>query len=148
LPISNVLIDDRLLVAHLLGAEPGLVDHGSLHTTTYWYYRACRAAVAGAAGQLSGPFRALPPAEQETAVQAMLRLPERIGLPDARRLAPEMVGVHRRHTMLNLLNVEAAAAARLLSAKVLLSSRAAEGVLPSVLDQERISWEAVTVPST
>lgn len=30
-----------------------------LHTTIYWYYRACRADVLGAGGHLSGPFQQL-----------------------------------------------------------------------------------------
>ena len=51
--------------------------------------------------------------------------------------------MHQRHPELNLLNIEAASAARVLDARVLLSPRAAEGVLPDVLTVERVSWRVV-----
>jgi len=148
LPTSSqrvVLIDDRLLVAHLLGAwRPR--RRAVVHTTAYWYYRACRAAVAGGAGQLSGPFTALGHEDQAAAIQAILSLPDDVGLPEPRALIPHMVGVHARHRLLNLLNIEAAAAARLLGARVVISAPAAQGLLPGVLDAEGIRWEAVDVP--
>ncbi|MGB7051533.1 MAG: hypothetical protein WBG41_08195, partial [Acidimicrobiales bacterium] len=62
----DIVLDDRLLIEELL---VGLDRRGAqLHTTSYWYYRACRAAVAGAGGHLSGPFRELPPVEQRQAI--------------------------------------------------------------------------------
>ena len=136
----TVLIDDRLLVAHLVGAALDLPEHDSLITTSYWYYRACRAAVSGGSGKLSGPFRSLDAMRQGEAIAAMLRLPDNIGLPDPRLLVPEMVAIQRRHPQLNLLNIEAAAAARLLVGHVALSSPAAAGVLPAILEAERIEW--------
>jgi hypothetical protein len=141
LPTNSVLLDDRLLVAHLVGAK--VVDRrskASLHTTTYWYYRACRAAALGGSGQLSGPFAQLGPSDQARAIATMLRLPDDIGLPDPRLLVPAMTEIASRHPRLNLLNVEAAAAARVLQARVLLSPAAASGVLAPVLDAERIQW--------
>jgi hypothetical protein len=75
----------------------------------------------------------------------MLQLPHNIGLPEPRRLVPEMVAVHRRHPTLNLLNVEATAAATMNSARVLLSHLAAQGLLPSALDQQGTEWEVVGV---
>jgi hypothetical protein len=139
LPTNNVLLDDRLLVAELTGAHLSRRSV-ALHTTTYWYYRACRAAVSGGAGLLSGPFAALPPAAQAVAVAAMLRLPEHIGLPESRELVPVMVEVSSRHPRLNVMNVEAVATARQLDAAVLLSPAAARGVLVPALDAERIEW--------
>ncbi|HRE01590.1 MAG TPA: hypothetical protein PLV68_09835, partial [Ilumatobacteraceae bacterium] len=53
---SAIILDDRLLIEELL---VGLDVEGERHTTTYWYYRACRAAVSGAGGHLSGPFLGL-----------------------------------------------------------------------------------------
>lgn len=143
---NTILIDDRLLVAYLVGAPLHLPCHRSIATTTYWYYRACRAAVAGGTGQLSGPFRALAPTRQGEAIAAMLHLPDDVELPDPRRLVPEMVAVHRRHPQINVMNVEAAAAARLLAARVALSSAAARGVLPAVLDEEQIDWDTLDAP--
>jgi hypothetical protein len=104
---------------------------------------ACRAAVTGAGGHLSGPFAALDPARQAAAVQAMVELSEDVRLPDPRPLVPEMVRVHRRHPKLNLLNLEATASARLLGARVLLSRPSVGGVLPAVFDAEDIRWEAL-----
>jgi hypothetical protein len=146
LPSSSgtvTLIDDWLLVARVVGVPLRLPRRAALHTTIYWYYRACRAAVTGAGGHLSGPFSALDPDRQAAAVQAIIELPEDVTLPDPRPLVPEMVRVHRRHTMLNLLNLEAVASARLLGARVLLSRPSAEGVLPGILDAEGIRWDAI-----
>ena len=142
MPTNSVLVDDRLLVAHLTGdGLLGRRSKASLHTTTYWYYRVCRAAVLGGAGQLSGPFAELGPHDQARAIAAMLQLPEDVGLPDPRAVVPAMVDIASRHPRLNLMNIEAAAAARVLGARVLLSPLASRGVLPPVLDAERIRWD-------
>ncbi len=66
-------------------------------------------------------------------------------LPDPRSLVPEMVTMHHRHSHLNVTNLEAVAAASLLEARVLLSSRASEGVLPQVLEAEGLAWRVVTI---
>lgn len=143
---SAVLIDDRLLVDWILAAKrPKWAPRAQLLTTQYWFYRAARGAVAGAGGQLSGPFEALPAEAQARAIEGLLTLPDDVGLPESRSLVPVMVEVSRRHARLNLMNVEAVAAARLLDARVFLSSRAAEGVLPAVLDGERIPWTVAEV---
>ena len=136
-----MLIDDRLLVAQLTGVNMLGRSRAKIHTTTYWYYRACRAAVLGASGQLSGPFEALDSTDQSRAIAAMLQLPDRIGLPDPRLLVPAMVEIASRHPILNLMNIEAAASARHLGARVLLSPPAANGVLAPVLDAEGIPWD-------
>jgi hypothetical protein len=67
----DAVIDDRLLIEELL---VGLDRRGArLHTTTYWYHRACRASVAGAGGHLCGPFKGLPVDEQQRAIASMLQ---------------------------------------------------------------------------
>jgi hypothetical protein len=138
----DAVIDDRLLIEELL---VGLDRHGlRLHTTTYWYYRACRASVAGAGGHLSGPFEGLPLELQQRAIASMLQLPQEIGLPQSRHVVPIMVGVAGRHPRLNLLNLEAAATAHLLQATIWLSPEAASGILPAVLESEGLDWEMVT----
>lgn len=141
MPTNNVLLDDRLLIAKLTGSTIIGRSRAALHTTTYWYYRACRAAVLGASGQLSGPFEGLDEPNQGRAITAMLQLPDEIGLPDPRPLVPAMVDIASRHPRLNLMNIEAAAAAHLLDARVLLSPTAAQGVLTPVLDAEGIPWD-------
>jgi hypothetical protein len=141
LPTDNVLLDDRLLVAHLIGVDVVGRSRAALHTTTYWYYRACRAAVLGASGQLSGPFEGLQDEDHGRAMSAMLRLPDDIGLPDPRALVPAMVEISSRQPRLNRLNLEAVAAAHLLGARVLLSPPTTRGVLCPALDKEAITWD-------
>jgi hypothetical protein len=138
----NVILDDRLLIEEVLA---GVDVKGHLHTTSYWYYRACRAAVGGAGGHLSGPFLGLGDAHQAAAIRSLLALPDAIGLPDPRSTIPLMAELSDRHARLNLLNLEAAAAGLLLEATVLLSTQAARGVLPDVLDAEGIKWRIVEV---
>jgi hypothetical protein len=139
----NVVLDDRLLIEELL---VGMDRRGeTIHTTTYWYYRACRAAVSGAAGHLSGPFRHVPHSQQQRAISSMLQLPANVGLPEARQTTPRMVDVATRHPQLNLLNLEAVAAASVLEATIWLSPAGAAGVLPNALDLEGIPWETVLV---
>lgn len=117
----------------------------ALHTTSYWYYRACRAAAAGAGGHLSGPFERLAAPDQRLAILSLLQLREDIGLPDPRATVPVMAEIAGRHPRLNLLNLEAIALARLLSATVWLSEPSAGGILPTVLAEERIAWRGVTL---
>jgi hypothetical protein len=141
----RVILDDRLLIEELLVGLRKARSRVELHTTSYWYYRACRAASAGAGGHLSGPFEQLALREQERAVLSLLELREDIGLPDPRMTIPLMVDVATRHPRLNLLNLEAVALARLLSGAVWLSEESAAGVLPAVLDEEGIAWVTVAI---
>jgi hypothetical protein len=141
----SVVLDDRLLIEELLVGLPKTRRRVTLYTSSYWYYRACRAAVLGASGHLSGPFEQLPAGEQELAILGMLELRDDVGLPDPRRTVPVMVDIARRHSRLNLLNLEAAAVARLLRATVWLSEESAAGVLPGVLDDENLAWATIDV---
>ncbi len=116
-----------------------------LSTTAYWYYRACRAAVIGAGGHLSGPFARVEGEQQAAAIVSLLELRDDILLPDARTTVPEMARLARRHPKLNLMNLEAAAVGRLLGATVWLSRESTQGVLPAVLDDERVRWRTVAI---
>ncbi len=140
-----VVLDDRLLIEELLVGIPRGRRRASLFTTSYWYYRACRAAVAGAGGHLSGPFEQLALAEQGRAILSLLELREDIALPDPRATVPAMADISRRHAQLNLLNLEAVAVAGLLRATVWLSAPAASGVLPGVLEAEGLPWNVVAL---
>lgn len=140
--LPNIVLDDRLLIEELLA---GLTKEGKRHTTTYWYYRACRAAVSGASGHLLGPFLGLDDQRQATAIRSLLALPDSIGLADPRSTVPVMAKLSQRHPRLNLLNLEAAAAGLVLDATMLLSIQATQGVLPEILDAENIRWRSVEV---
>jgi len=140
---TPVILDDRLLIEELLvGIRKARVE---LYTTTYWYYRGCRAAVLGAGGHLSGPFEELDTPEQEQAILSLSDLTEHIALPDPRPTVPAMVDVARRHPRLNLLNLEAVATERLLGATLCLSPESGAGVLPESLDQEQVAWRIIAI---
>ena len=139
-----VIVDDRLLIEELLfGLAKG--SDVALCTTFYWYYRACRAAVLGAGGHLSGPFQELDNDEQEQAILSLLELRNDIELPDSRPTVPRMAQIAKRHPRLNLLNLEAVAVGQLTGATVWLSAEAAGGVLPDVLDHEGVTWKTVRI---
>lgn len=140
---ATVVLDDRLLIEELLLGLPRRRRRAELHTTMHWYYRACRAAVVGAGGHLSGPFTGLGEREQARAVLSLLELRDDIGLPDLRATVPAMADLARRHPRLNVLNLEAAAAARTLDGTVWLSEEGAVGILPAVLDAEGLGWTIV-----
>ncbi len=126
--VERVLIDDRLLIEEL---TVGLgVDGVSYATSMYWYFRACRAGVLGAGGHLSGPFERIGRPRQERAIEQLLRLRSDIVLPEPRAIVATMVGVAGRHPRLNLLNLEATAAAVEVADVVWLSREASECVLP------------------
>lgn len=138
-----LLLDDHALIEEILTESISAREpNSSLLTTSYWYYRACRGAVLGAGGQLSGPFEQLADDLQEAAIATLLTLPERIGLPDPRTTVPVMVTVGGRHPKLNLLNLEVVAVALNTGAHVLLAERAATGILPGVLAAEEVDWSS------
>jgi hypothetical protein len=139
-----VVLDDRLLIEELLVGLP--MRDVELHTTTSWYYRACRAAVLGAGGHLSGPFVQLGTSEQEQAILSLLELREDVSLPDPRPTVPAMARLASRHPTLNWLNLEAVAVGRLLAAVLWLSSGSVRGILPGVLDAEGVAWRTFAVP--
>ncbi|CAN5133333.1 hypothetical protein BH18ACT4_BH18ACT4_00690 [soil metagenome] len=142
---GRVVLDDRLLIEELLAGLPIRRPRVELFTTTYWYYRACRAAVAGGGGHLSGPFEQLGADEQARAILSLLELRKDIGLPDPRATVPAMARIASRHPRLNVLNLEAAALAKLLLASVWLSEQSAGGVLPAVFETEGVPWSTITV---
>jgi hypothetical protein len=140
-----VLLDDRLLIEELLVGLAWRRRRPDVYTTSYWYYRACRAAVAGAGGQLSGPFQQLEADQQERAILSLLELREDIGLPDPRQTVPAMAELSRTQPQLNLLNLEAVASAVVLGAEVRLSPATSAGVLPAVLGAAGVSWKTVAL---
>jgi len=133
-------------VALLVGERLPIARGAECCTTTYFYFRACRAVVAGVGGRLSGPFERLGPDRRAVALERMLVLPDDVGLPDPRQIVPVMAEVQRRHPSLNALNTEAAAAALLLGAKMVLSPSTANEQLERVLPAEHISFQTVDLP--
>lgn len=116
------LVDDQLLSGILRGGSPPK-RRAPVFTTGYWYVRLCQAVLGAAdrAGAPSGPFVALPSPARERAMQALLELPDSVGLLSLRELGP-LIGRHRRRFELNILGMEALAAAVHLDADVFLSA--------------------------
>jgi hypothetical protein len=118
----TLLVDDEMLGSVLRG-DPLPADDQPVFTTGCWYVRLCGAVLGRTdpPGRLSSPFIALPPGLRDRAERALLELPDAIGLLSLRDLSPLMGRLRRRHD-LNLLSLEALAAALQLGATVSLSS--------------------------
>lgn len=116
------LVDDQLLGRILRGGEPPRPG-AEIFTTGYWYVRLCQAVLGASerAGVLSAPFDALPPDVRVRARQALLELPDTIGLLSLRELGPLIGQLRKRHN-LNILGMEVLAAATRLDAEVFLSA--------------------------
>jgi hypothetical protein len=116
------LVDDQLLGAVLRG-DPPPRRRAEVYTTGYWYVRLCQAVLSSnsARGVLSAPFRSLPSPTRDRAFQAVLELPDEIGLMSFRDLGPVIGHLRARHD-LNMLGMEVLAAAVHLEAGVYLSA--------------------------
>ncbi len=120
------LVDDAhlgRLLRHEGSARIGPDDR--VATSGLWYVRLCQAvADEDSSGTLSTPFDHLALDHRERAIAQVLTLPPSIGVPSLRTLGPVIGNLRRRHAPLNLLAVEALAAAVHLDATVLLSTSA------------------------
>jgi hypothetical protein len=136
------LLDDQLLGRVLRGDDPPRPDI-EIYTTGYWYVRLCQAVLSGSerAGILSGPFASLPHDVRARAIERLLELPASIGLLSLRELGPLIAQLRARHD-LNILAMEALAAASRLEAEVFLSARS-----PRLLDALRAEGRTATVIS-
>jgi len=135
--VTVALIDDQFLGQVLRGRTPESVATKQLYTTGYWYVRLCQA-VLGAnerTGVLSRPFAELSPPMRDKALRAVLDLPDNIGMLSLRQLGPTIAHL-RQHHQLNILGIEALAAASLLGAHVFIS--APSPVLESALKFENL----------
>lgn len=117
--MTIALVDDATLGQILRGSPPGLPDDTEVFTTGCWYVRLCQAVLRGddARGRLSRPFHDQPGELRAKALDAALELPPSIGLLSLREIGRTM-GRLRRTEPLNLLAIEALAAAVHLDATV------------------------------
>ena len=114
------LVDDRVLSALLQGGALPQPEQ-PVYTTGCWYVRLCQAALnSTVSGTLSSSFAELPPNLVPRALHSLLELPEEIGLVSLQTLAPLIGRLRSRHRQLNLLSIEALAAALHLNAQVYL----------------------------
>ncbi len=136
--MTVALIDDQLLGQVLRGATPRSLAAAELYTTGYWYVRLCQAALGAdeRTGVLSRPFAELSPDLRSRALKAVLDLPDSIGMLSLRELGPTIAEL-RQHHQLNILGIEALAAASLLGAHVHLS--APSPMLETALESENLT---------
>ena len=123
-PTALLLVDDHLLLSVLLGTESAeLRPHGAtLWTTGLWYHRLCRAlSNTAVTGSMSRQLGHVDEALATAAIQALVELPDRIGLLSLRSLGWPMAEFLEGGERLNLLSLEALSAAIALGAEVCLS---------------------------
>lgn len=145
--MSTVLIDDhvlgRLLTSSLTRDDRRALGRSDLFTTGCWYYRLCHAVRSDVViGSLSGPFEGLPPTVRAAAVGALVELPDTVGLRSWRDLAPVMAELVEVHA-LNLLSLEALAAATDLGATVVVDSSNQSPALLAALADCRVRSRTV-----
>jgi hypothetical protein len=142
--LTNVLVDDRLLAELLRGRRPRWLPRAAgVHTTGLFYLRLCQAYFdSDVGGKLSGPLLRLPEPRRRQVEERLLALPEEIGLISLRELAPQMGRLRVEHRRLNVLALEALAAAASLPASVLASVAAPE--LEAALAGEGLRYKVAT----
>jgi len=119
-----VLVDDHVLLAVLLGRAPTELrfSDSRIATTGLWYHRLCRA-VSGSAvvGSMSRRLSGLAPGAASAAIGSVVRLPEDIEIVSLRRLGWPMAELLSGGLRLNLMSLEAIAAARVINAEICLA---------------------------
>ena len=119
----TILLDDHLLRDWMVGPDRDLrraVRREPLATTNLWYARLCKSAARATGGALIGN---LPLTERQALVAALVKLPDDITVVPMRDLAWRMGILVTEYTGLSTLGSEAVAAAEVLGARVLASSR-------------------------
>ncbi len=122
--MSALLVDDHLLLRVLLEDEPPSLRHGTatLATTGLWYHRLCRALADDAViGSISRRLGGVDDAVATAVLAAVIDLPETIEVVSLRTLGWPMGALVHAGARLNLLSLEALAAARHLSAEICLA---------------------------
>ena len=122
---ETVLVDDHILLSVLLDDEPeGLRPMGSaIATTGLWYHRLCRAlANQAVVGSLSRRLGGIDAAVASDVIASVIELPPAIELVSLRELSWPMGELTYQGIRLNLLSLEAVAAARHLGAEICLAA--------------------------
>jgi hypothetical protein len=121
----DVIVDDHLLLQILLGEEPPnlRVPGARIFTTGLWYHRLCRAvSIQDVTRAMSRRLGRADPIVGASAARAITTLPEVIGLISWRELAWPMAQLLEDGMRLNLMSLEALAAAALQRAELCLDA--------------------------
>lgn len=119
-----LIVDDHLLLRILLEDEPSeLRPHGGrVFTTGLWYHRLCRSlGYRSVTGVFSRALGDADPVVAATAIEAVTSLPDSIELLSLRELAWPMARLVNDGVRLNLMSLEALAAAQHLGAELCLA---------------------------
>ena len=122
---GDVIVDDHVLLRILLDDEPADLRPrgGAVATTGIWYHRLCRAiADSTVTGAMSRSLGDVDPEVAASAVRAIIDLPDAIGLISLRTLGWPMADLVSSGVRLNLLALEALAAAEHHGADLCLAS--------------------------
>ena len=122
--MSVVLVDDHLLLRVLLDDEPDALrpPGTALSTTGLWYHRLCRAiADETVIGSMSRRLGAIDPGLATRVIGTIVELPDSITMISLRTLGWSMAELVHAGARLNLLSLEALAAARHLGAEIRLA---------------------------
>ena len=110
----DVIVDDHLLLQILLNEEPPnlRVPGARIFTTGLWYHRLCRAvSFPDVTSSMSRRLGRAEPVVAAAAARAITTLPATIGLVSLRELAWPMAQLLQDGVRLNLMSLEALAAA-------------------------------------
>jgi hypothetical protein len=143
----ELVVDDHIVLRLLLDDEPDSLrpEGGRIFTTGLWYHRLCRAlANPHVEGAMSRRLVGTTPAVAAAAQQSVIDLPHDIGLISLREVAWPMARLVVSGAQLNLLSLEALAAAghvggvlclaRADENRPLLDAAAARGIPARVID--------------
>ena len=122
---DTVLVDDHILLSLLLDDEPeGLRPAGgAIATTGLWYHRLCRAlANQTVVGSLSRRLGGIDAAVAADVIASVVELPPTIELVSLREIGWPMGELASHGIRLNLLSLEAVAAARRLGSEICLAA--------------------------
>ncbi len=122
--MTTVVVDDHILLRVLLDEEPpGLRPSGAMIATTgLWYHRLCRAlSNQEVVGSMSRRLGVVESSLARRAVASVIDLPDTVKLVSLRSLGWPMAEIVHMGGRLNLLSLEALAAARQLSAEICLA---------------------------
>lgn len=121
---KRYVVDDHLLLRILLSDEPQELrpDGGRVFTTGLWYHRLCRSiGDRSVLGVFSRALGRVDPPVAAAAIEAVTRLPDSIDLLSLRELAWPMARLIDDGVRLNLMSLEALAAAEHLEAELCLA---------------------------
>lgn len=145
--VSSVVIDDHLLLQMLLAEEPPDVRPlgAVVSTTGLWYHRLCRAlSNPTVTGAMSRSLSDLDAPAARRVVGSVVELPESIGVTSLRSLGWQMAELLTHGVRLNLLSLEALAAAEHLGATICLATVDDNPALRDAAQRRGVSVRLIT----